>query len=256
MPLLFRMNSSLKKLFLLSCLLPSIAFAAEKEEQTEEKVRVVPVLRTPESNNVYVKMIFPKDELAGGTWIGASEKNTMVCLLNGGFKNHKRLSNYRHSRGVVVKDFLLSDDIFTTIQEYNLDAIEPFTVVAVDWNKDLKLYELVWDGSQKHIQELPLTAHIWSSSTLYTDEMKQLRRNWFSDFKEHHVLDENTMLDFHQNAGIGDANVDTLMNRGFVKTVSITQIQKNTSTLKMQYLDIASQETSETSLLMTAIVHE
>lgn len=203
-----------------------------------------------------VKMIFPKDELAGGTWIGVSEKNTMVCLLNGGFENHKRLGNYRHSRGVVVKDFLLSDDIFTTITEYNLNAIEPFTIVAVDWNKDLKLYELVWDGNQKHIQELPLTAHIWSSSTLYTQEMKQLRREWFADLKDQHVLNEDVMLDFHQNAGIGDANVDTLMDRGFVKTVSITQVLKKTSDLKMTYLDIASGKQSETSLLMTASVHE
>ena len=54
-------------------------------------------------------MIFPKDELAGGTWIGASEKNTVICLLNGGFQNHKRQPEYRHSRGVVVKDFLKSE---------------------------------------------------------------------------------------------------------------------------------------------------
>ena len=36
------------------------------------------------------KMLYPKDKLAGGTWIGISEKNRVICLLNGGFKIHKR----------------------------------------------------------------------------------------------------------------------------------------------------------------------
>ncbi len=34
-----------------------------------------------------VELTYPKDELAGGTWIGLSDKNRLVCLLNGGFKN-------------------------------------------------------------------------------------------------------------------------------------------------------------------------
>ena len=30
-----------------------------------------------------VALVYPKDELAGGTWIGIREKNRLVCLLNG-----------------------------------------------------------------------------------------------------------------------------------------------------------------------------
>lgn len=54
-------RTPLKKLLLIACLLPSFIIAADKEEETEAKVRVVPVLRTLESNNVYVTMIFPKN---------------------------------------------------------------------------------------------------------------------------------------------------------------------------------------------------
>merc|ERR1711916_286128 len=38
-----------------------------------------------------VELTYPKDELAGVTWIGTSEKQRLVCILNGGFENHKRI---------------------------------------------------------------------------------------------------------------------------------------------------------------------
>lgn len=203
------------------------------------------------------KMIYPKDVVAGGTWIGMSEKKRMVCLLNGGFEIHERLPKYRHSRGVVVKDFLAADTILETIKTYNLELIEPFTVVVVDWNKELQVHELVWDGTQKHLQELPLTIpHIWSSSTLYTEEMKQLRRNWFADLQQKQTLDAATLLDFHTNAGIGDANVDTMMNRGIVKTISITQVEKNNDIVTMKYQDFNNDTQSEIALNPVEIVYE
>lgn len=205
---------------------------------------------------VNTKMIFPKDTIAGGTWIGMSEKKRVVCLLNGGFQAHERLSKYRESRGVVVKDFLAADSIMETIKTYHLLQIEPFTLVIVDWNKKLQLLELVWDGTQKHLQKLPLTSHIWSSSSLYTEEMKQLRRNWFADFQQKNTLNVASILDFHKNAGIGDRHIDVLMDRGFVKTMSITQINKMKDTITMNYHALSANTKSTIVLNQAAITHE
>jgi len=36
------------------------------------------------------KVLLPKDELSGGSWIGTSENNRAICLLNGGLYLHKR----------------------------------------------------------------------------------------------------------------------------------------------------------------------
>ena len=71
------------------------------------------------------KLLFPKDELSGGTWIGISEKNRVICVLNGGFEFHERKANYRMSRGVVAKDFLISEKITETIESYNFEDVEP-----------------------------------------------------------------------------------------------------------------------------------
>lgn len=179
------------------------------------------------------KVLFPMDELSGGTWIGLSEKNRVVCVLNGGFAKHGFRESYRKSRGVVTLNFLESENITATIQTYNLDDIEPFTMVIVDWNTVLKFYELVWDGKVKHFKELPLEPKIWSSTTLYTDTMKAERFQWFEDFKSKNSLNAQSLLKFHKTTETGNKDYGVVMNRGFVKTTSITQIEKFSESLEM-----------------------
>lgn len=188
------------------------------------------------------RMLFPKDAVAGGTWIGVSDKNTMICLLNGGFEIHERLVTYRESRGVVVKDLLGADDLKNAILAYDYKGIEPFTIVAASWQSDLEFFELVWDGKEKHFRILEKETYIWSSSTLYTAEMKKTREDWFDIFEQQNVLTSDTLLDFHKNAGVGDKDVDLQIDRGFLKTRSITQIVKNVEELTMRYENLQNEE--------------
>ena len=60
-----------------------------------------------------VSLVYPKDEVAGGTWIGSSSKNRLLCLLNGAFVKHDRKSSYKKSRGIIVKELLGVSDVFT-----------------------------------------------------------------------------------------------------------------------------------------------
>lgn len=187
-------------------------------------------------------MLFPKDALAGGTWIGMSDKDTMICLLNGGFENHKRLPSYKISRGVVVKDLLAAGNLERAMKTYDCEGIEPFTIVAVSWQEKLSFFEMVWDGESSHIRKLKKEKHIWSSSTLYTPEMKKMRKDWFNDFKGENKMTPNDILDFHKNAGIGDDNVDLKIDRGVLRTCSITQIVKTDIEVSMRYEDLQSNE--------------
>ena len=186
------------------------------------------------------KMLFPKDELAGGTWIGVSEKNRLICLLNGGFRCHERKADYRMSRGVVVNDLLASNDVVSKIEFYNLDNVEPFTLVIVDWNNNLRFFELVWDGKQKHFSALPLMPKIWSSSTLYSETMKNERLQWFNDFKVENELDSETLLNFHKTAGYGNEDYGVVMDRHYVKTTSITQVKKTKNNIEMCFINLQS----------------
>ncbi|WP_111308570.1 NRDE family protein [Confluentibacter sediminis] len=193
-----------------------------------------------------VKLLYPKDNMSGGTWIGVSEKNRLVCVLNGAFVCHERQSSYRLSRGIVAKDFLISDAIESTIENYSLENIEPFTMVIADWNNLLRFFELVWDGEQKHFKELPLEPKIWSSSTLYSEAMRHERLQWFQYFKSDYKLNAESLLLFHKTAGAGNEDYGVVMNRGFVKTTSITQVDKTVDILKMHYENIQNKMVTET----------
>ena len=202
-------------------------------------------------NNTEVLM--PRDEQSGGSWIGTSNKNRVVCLLNGGFKMHKRKLEYRQSRGVVVSDLLSLDDV-NDAQKYNYNDIEPFTIVIADWNTSLKFYEIIWDGELAHFNQLPLTNHIWSSSTLYTEEKKQARRNWFKDFKSENELTAKTLLEFHKTAGKDNLDYGVIMDREFVKTTSITQIEKTDVIVSMTFYNLNTSETTTKLLNLTETV--
>ncbi len=192
-----------------------------------------------------VKMLYPRDKLAGGTWIGMSDRNRLICLLNGEFKPHVRLESYRKSRGVVVKDLLAARSIDASVKDYNFDEIEPFTIVAVDWNKELRFLELVWDGKTKHYKDLELKPHIWSSSPLYSEEMKQMRNNWFKDFLQKESLDAEALWKFHTTAGIGDPEIDVIMNRGNVRTQNISQFEHEKDKTVMRYMDLGDKNKME-----------
>lgn len=183
-----------------------------------------------------VKLTYPKDELAGGTWIGFSSKNRLICLLNGGFETHEREASYKMSRGVIVKAILKSDNFVGYINRFDFKGIEPFTIVLVDWNSDLITYELVWDGKNKHFKKLNQEPKIWSSTTLYAKEDKQLRESWFADWlKNQDEFMQEEILKFHHDSEIGTPENSLKMKRWYVETVSITSVQKIKSNIEINY---------------------
>ena len=202
------------------------------------------------------KMMFPKDELAGGTWIGVSEKNRLICLLNGAFVCHEKKADYRMSRGVVVNDLLASDDVTDLINNFNLDNVEPFTLVIADWNTHLKFFELIWDGTQKHFLELPLEPKIWSSSTLYNEEMKKERLQWFENFKARNDLEAATVLNFHKTAGHDNQDYGVIMDRYYVKTTSITQVEKIDDLVEMRFENLQSNDVAIKTFKLKQVINE
>ena len=196
-------------------------------------------------------LCFPKDELAGGTWIGASSKQRLLCLLNGAFKKHKRSSSYVKSRGVVVKEMLLTQDVTHYIEKNSLEGIEPFTLIIIDWSKGLGLSELVWDGQEKVYKTLPLEPRVWSSSTLYTDEMKAIRRTWIDEYLTKVSGTQDDLTHFHEHYGVGDKDVDLQIDRGMLKTVSITSYEKKDDLVKVWYKDLLNNSVSKVDFQLT-----
>lgn len=198
--------------------------------------------------NIYeedgVEMLFPKDKVAGGTWIGASSKKRLVCILNGGFQKHKRKDNYSKSRGLIAKELLKENSLQPYLENLDLLGVEPFTMIIADWNNhELNLVEVVWDEKQKHITKHKNEPKIWSSSTLYTDEIKELRNYWFQQWQTENKFTSEAILQFHHGE-TGDKEQAVLMKRSYVETVSITSIKKVKNTIEMYYEDLVYSEKS------------
>ena len=184
-----------------------------------------------------IELVFPKDKLAGGTWIGTSSTKRLVCVLNGAYENHKKKNSYKKSRGLIVKEILKDEDFITFIENLNLEGIEPFTLIIVDWNNGLNLYELIWDEQHKQFSKLKNEPKIWSSSTLYSSEIKEVREKWFKDWVANNEFSSNTILAFHTSE-IGAKEQSILMKRPSVETVSITSVKKEEAVIEMNYNDV------------------
>lgn len=186
---------------------------------------------------------FPKDPQGNGSWIAHAENGYTLCLLNGGFKPHIRKSSYRKSRGLVLLDFYNYNDPEKFARDYDFEGIEPFTLIMVYSGADTKntiLYELKWDEIKP-----VLIAHdasqpaIWSSTMLYTPETIEQRREWFVTWlQKNKVYTPVAILFFHHFGGEGSLYNDVLMNRGNVKTVSITCINNSGPITEILYEDL------------------
>ncbi len=195
-------------------------------------------------NTVY----FPKEPIAGGTWIGLNENGRICCLLNGAFENHQRNKNYNKSRGYVLLDLLtspLKPDFFFDIED--LSTIEPFTILTFDNRKGNLTYfsQFVWDGKSKHLRfPDPNVPHIWSSSTLYNTEAKRIRETWFEQFIEDTTsFTRNSVLGFHKSQKSEDKKINILMEREEnFRTVSITQVETIADRIEMNYHDMLNEK--------------
>lgn len=184
-----------------------------------------------------VRVIFPKDPKAGGTWFAVNENGMVAVLLNGAFKRQKRKENYAKSRGLVVLDVISQPDPEDALKELDLNNIESFTLVI---NQGDKLLEFRWDEKKKHYSKLDFDKnHIWSSVTLYDEAAITKREKLFDRFvKTTDTLTNDKIMDFHLN-NQGDHENGFVINRdNGLKTFSVTQAIVNTSKVTLKHLDL------------------
>lgn len=184
-----------------------------------------------------VKLLYPKDETAGGTWIVAKEDGTCIVLLNGAFENHQKCDHYDKSRGIVLKEIITARQPLFYFADMNLKAIEPFTLIIF---QNGTLTKVIWDGVQKHIIPKSINKlHFWSSATLYNKSLQDLRKQWFLDFcSSKPKLTAENILSFHGNSHSENTEYGLVINReDLTKTVSITQLILRNNNMEMTYID-------------------
>lgn len=191
-----------------------------------------PAAIEPRQYDVNGKLVtFPKDPLGGGTWFAVDQSNNVIVLLNGAMKRHEFGGIYRKSRGLIVLDLISSSDILQAWHDIDLTSIEPFTLVILVGEN---LYETQWNGTEKLLSIITDSSKIWSSPTLYADDVMLERERFFAQ-QISIPTTTNRLIAFHSSA---DPKTPIVIDRGFLKTLSITQIQILADDSKISYTDL------------------
>lgn len=182
------------------------------------------------------KMVFPQDPISNGSWIIADENGTIACLLNGAFVKHERKESYAKSRGLVLLDFFRYASIPEFLDSYTFFNIEPFTMIVVNNG----IHEIRWTGREISYKKLSENCpHIWSSATLYSEEISEKRNTWFKKWlSECETIDGEQTRQFHHQAGEGNPLIDLKMKRGDIRTLSITTIHSTENEVQLSYEDL------------------
>lgn len=201
------------------------------------------------------KIIFPKDPKAGGTWFAAADNGVVAVLLNGAFVKHTPAPPYRKSRGLILLDIIESDDPLSFFGRMNLQGIEPFTLVLYQQSI---LHELRWDGKDKHESCLGNSGnYIWSSATLYSDEVIKHRKNLFDRFIESaETVTADMTHRFHSNNNQDEENGFVINRQTGMKTFSITQAVLQQDTINFLHTDLLQhQQFEETMHISNALIN-
>jgi uncharacterized protein with NRDE domain len=204
----------------------------------DEKYLRRPAIAPAKYRHQDITILYPKDADAGGSWIAMRDNGNAAVLLNGAFEKHIPSPPYKKSRGLVFLDMVKDDIAVRKFLYYDLANIEPFTLVVLE---DKNLYECRWNGNKKFCKQLKhYTPHIWSSATLYDEQVVRKREIWFAKWLQcNSHPSQNDILNFHRFGGDGDEQNDLHMNRdGLVHTVSITSMKLNEEKGIMTYLDL------------------
>jgi hypothetical protein len=220
----------------------NLIITSNRDEKISRKKALEPAQVKLDKKSIY----YPKDPEAGGTWIAADSLGNAIVLLNGAFVKHEVVPNYRLSRGIIVLQLISSDAIFLEWNRIDLTDVEPFTLIVFEFGK---LAECRWDGSSKHYKELDIVEnHIYSSSTLYNQEITNMRKSWFIDFMSISIVNKENLFRFHSQTAPEDKTNGLLINRNNILiTQSITQIVIGEKNGLLSYHDLIENKTSNLS---------
>jgi uncharacterized protein with NRDE domain len=192
-------------------------FAQTRDEGYEREKAIPPQIKEVGKNTI----ISPIDPVGGGSWIGTS-KDRQIVIMNGARIPHKRKEFYDVSRGKLVSKYFLSRNIHHFIQKTSFALFEAFTLIIYE---GAELYRLFWDEKSLEMEMLnSCKPYIFSSSTLYSKEMIEVREQWFKSFigrfKFPNIEDVELFLKTPQ--GSNPDNFFIMDRKDLVKTVNMS----------------------------------
>ncbi len=201
-----------------------------------------------------LSLLLPRDPQGGGSWIGVSSQGRVACLLNGAREKHQHKPPYRKSRGLVLLDSLRSDDVHQFLHSYELDGIEPFTLIIANClNPPV---ELIWDGQRRQVTlQRKNEPRLWSSVTLYPAAVHEQKVKEFTAYvAEQSSLHASTLFALHCSF-VYEERVPYAEQVAQVRTLSITSVVANEWASTMWYWERLPEEKTFVAPRQTTLLY-
>ena len=179
--------------------------------------------------------IYPKDEVAGGSWFGINlNHNIATSLLNAQPKNFQKKEKSRGKFLTECISLLRSNYRRTDSFESNsLVELPPFELIRLDFDSfPIKITKYYWDGNKlKNFQLDSSKPHLWSSLSLYSREKEQYYLDTFHKWLQNiGTMDEEKVMRLHHDTFAQDLHSNNFFQhqrKYEVKTVSIISLKVN-----------------------------
>ena len=179
--------------------------------------------------------VYPKDEVAGGSWFGLDiNLQKVACILNAQPREYPRQSK---SRGKFLTKYISSP---TSKNLFDYNGLAPFEFLSIEFGKNpvhISLHH--WNGQElKCFEPDPSKPHIWSSLSLYSRSQHQINVEIFQKWLlSNQQVDQNKVIELQQTTfaqPLYSRNFHDYQQKYPIKTVSVTSFcadsvkQKNT----------------------------
>ena len=178
--------------------------------------------------------VYPKDEVAGGSWFGIHlNHNITASLLNA---QPKHFPKKNKSRGKFLIECLTSvrgNHLTNPVEPNKLIDLPPFELIRVDFDSfPVEIRKYYWNGKElKNLEVDASKPHLWSSLSLYGKkkerQYQEIFRKWLNDVE---TVNQKKIMQLHHRTFAQSLHSDNFFQhqRKFeIKTVSISSLEVN-----------------------------
>lgn len=178
--------------------------------------------------------VYPKDEVAGGSWFGINLNHNIVASLLNAQPRYFQKRNKSRGKFLIEYISLIRNNYRTdSFQPNSLVGLPPFELIHLDFDSFRRnLVQYYWDGNELKNFELDSSKpHLWSSLSLYSREKQQhyleIFHRWLRDTE---TMDQKKVIRLHHDTFAQDLHSNNFFQHQQklrVKTVSVISLMVN-----------------------------
>jgi hypothetical protein len=196
-----------------------------------------PALPPARFDGPFGRWIAPRDGRAGGTWIAASERGTVLAILN---RSEGTRPAEATSRGLLIPELLPAADsaaLAALLARRDLAAFAPFRLLAL-W-RDLPRGAVAgWDGARIDFDEVEAAEGLLCSSSLGDERVTGTRGAvWAARRAAAARWTAERHRDFHRDHTPGPSAWSVCMHRDDAQSVSLTAVELTRDEIRLAYHD-------------------